>query len=130
MGYMTTFGTFKVVADPELKELNGGLSVLKLRCAVLNRTKKGEQATSLFIDVEAWGDLAVNAAPHVVKGQELMVVGRLQEDEWAGKDGETKRKVKVTASDLGWAASRWPSRDAEDESRAKHQRLLDTEEAF
>lgn len=130
MGYMTTVGTFRLVQEPELKELGGGLSVLKLRCAVLNRAKKGEQSTSLFIDVEAWGDLAVNAAPALSKGQEIMVSGRLQEDEWAGKDGETKRKLKVTASDLGWAASRWPDRDSEQESRGADRQLRETEEAF
>lgn len=130
MGYMTTIGTFRLVQEPELKELGGGTSVLKLRCAVLNRAKKGEKSTSLFIDVEAWGDLAVNAAPNLSKGQEIMLAGRLQEDEWAGKDGETKRKLKVTASDLGWAASRWPDRDSEDESRGSHQRLVEAEEAF
>lgn len=111
MGFANVDGTFKVVMDPELKNIGSSRSVLKLRVRATNRAPKGGDATSLFFDVEAWGDLAVNAAGRIVKGTEITVAGRLQEDEWTGKDGETKRKLKVTASDLGVAVSRWPEDD-------------------
>ena len=83
----------------------------------------------MFFDVEVWGDLAENAAPLLSKGTEVMIQGRLQEDEWE-KDGEKRRKFKVTATDIGVAVSRWSDADDTGFRPTSSQQARVIEEAF
>ena len=129
MGYANVSGSFRLAAEPELKPIGTSRSVLKLRVRATTRTPKNEPATSMFFDVEVWGDLAENAAPLLSKGTEVMIQGRLQEDEWE-KDGEKRRKFKVTATDIGVAVSRWSDADDTGFRPTSSQQARVIEEAF
>ncbi len=101
-------GHGRLVADPELKTVGSSRQVANMRIAAHNKKGKDGKSEALFIDVEAWEDLGVNCAAELRKGDTLVVVGRLQEDSWTNKEGEGRKKSKITADDVAKAVSRWP----------------------
>lgn len=55
-----------------------------------------------FVDVECWGQLALNARRSLVKGRPVMANGYLTTSSWADKDtGEPKSRTVLKASALG-----------------------------
>ncbi len=98
-------GHGNAVADPEVRYTSSGKPVCTVRVAAWNGKDK-----SLFIDLEAWDDFAENLASSVRKGTRLVWSGTLREDEWQNKDGETRRKVKISVSEVGpslqWATAK------------------------
>ena len=105
MGYMQVTATGRMVTDPELKEVSAGKHVAKMRAAFTN--KVGQDGSSLFVDVEAWDDLAKNCVSTLKKGSPVVITGRLKEDSWENKEGEKKSKMKIVASDIGEQISPW-----------------------
>ncbi len=96
--------TGNLTADPVLKSTKTGSSLLSVGIAVTRRWRdkqdNWEEQTSFF-DLTAWGELADNAAASLSKGNKVVVVGRLEQQEWTDKnDGSTKRKVVVIADDI------------------------------
>lgn len=93
-----------LTSDPTLKATKTGSSLLTFGLAVTRRWRdkqdNWEEQTSFF-DVTAWGELADNSAASLGKGNKVVVVGRLEQQEWTDKnDGSTKRKVVVIADDI------------------------------
>lgn len=96
--------TGNLTSDPTLKTTKTGSSLLTVGLAVTRRWRdkqdNWEEQTSFF-DVTAWGELADNSAASLSKGNKVVVVGRLEQQEWTDKnDGSTKRKVVVIADDI------------------------------
>ena len=50
-----------------------------------------------FVDVVCFDKLAACCAQYLAKGREVAVVGRLRLDEWNGRDGERRSKIRVVA---------------------------------
>ena len=96
--------TGNLTADPVLKSTKTGSSLLTVGIAVTRRWRdkqdNWEEQTSFF-DLTAWGELADNAAASLSKGNKVVVVGRLEQQEWTDKnDGSTKKKIVVIADDI------------------------------
>jgi single-strand DNA-binding protein len=84
--------------DPEIREA-GENKVAVLGIAETRESRDGEK-TPQYYDVEVWGDLAINAAASLAKGDLVIAAGHLRYDEYE-KDGQKRSKVKVVASHLG-----------------------------
>jgi len=63
--------------------------------------KSGEQWVDQvsFFDITLWGRLAEVAQQYLVKGNPVLISGRLKQERWE-KDGQKRSKVKVIASEL------------------------------
>ena len=90
---MANIRTFQISGgicwDPEFKTVGENkLSLLKF--SVIN---KDEKDTSYF-EVNMWGDKAKNAYPHLEKGTQVLLTGKLRENRWK-KDDEDKWNSKV-----------------------------------
>lgn len=133
-------GEGRLGQDPGLRSTAAGRSVVGLRVAATNRTPRDGEKTTLWIDVEAWGDLAENIGEDLHKGDYIQFIGRLQEDEWTNKEGETRRKFKITADSVSKPVSRFPAdgdsqgmSDRERRHEAQHEvetSIVDEEEPF
>ena len=108
--------------DPELRFTAGGKAVISFTVAVAHRyVVNGEwQEKASFFYVSAWGLLAENAAATFIKGMRIIVVGRLEQEEYVDRDGEKRTVIKIVADDLGpslkWAfatVERVPSHGAQ-----------------
>lgn len=101
--------TGRLGRDPELRFANSGTAILKLNVAVSRRKKVGEEWTdeTTWMSVAAFGALAENAHERLVKGDEIIAVGYVEEPRaYEKKDGTTGVDLPFVANDLGLSL-RW-----------------------
>jgi single-strand DNA-binding protein len=84
--------------DPELKQTSGGKVYAKFSLAVERDFKRGEKKEVDFVNVFAWGKTAENVAKYTLKGSKVCVDGRLQINEYIGKDGQKRTAAEVVAN--------------------------------
>lgn len=94
----------RLVADPELKTTQGGVSVTSFRIAVNRRTKEGSEAD--FFTVVAWRQTAEFITKFFRKGSNICVVGSLQNREWTGQDGNKRTVTEVQADEAFFVDAR------------------------
>lgn len=92
------------VEDVELRFTASGAAVAAFRIASTPRafnkqTNTWEDGTTLFLRVNAWRDLAENAAATVTRGMGLVVQGRLKQREYE-KDGQKRTSYEIEADDV------------------------------
>lgn len=94
----------RLVADPELKTTQSGLSVTQFRLAVKRRFAKADDAVQAdFIDCAAWRNTAEFVCKYFAKGQQVAVVGALQTRKWQDKDGNNRYATEVVVSEVYFA---------------------------
>lgn len=89
--------------DPEFKELEkSGNQVASFRLASTDRRRKGPDGkpATEWLNVVAWGKLAVIVRDYLKKGSKIFVAGRLQTRKYEGKDGTTKYATEVIADNI------------------------------
>ena len=92
--------TGNLTRDPELRFSGSGTAVTKFSLAVNHSRKVGNEwkDDANFFDVVTFGQLAENIAESVVKGDRVVVAGRLQWESWEDRNGGGKRsKVSIVA---------------------------------
>ena len=85
--------------DPEKRETANGTQVCKFDLAVNTRRGKDKDEV-LFMRVECWQKLAEIAGQFLKKGSQCLVEGRLVASEYETKDGQKRKEVFVSASDI------------------------------
>lgn len=87
-----------VTRDPDVKSVNQSM-VATFRLAINRSYKKGEEWVEkpTFVDCECWNQKAEYVKGKIGKGTEVWVRGRLESDEWEGKDkdGKPERRSKL-----------------------------------
>lgn len=97
----------RLVADPELKTTNSGVSVCSFRIAVdRNYVKNGEQRQADFFDIVAWRSSAEFVCRHFTKGSLIAVDGQLQTRQYQTKDGSNRSAVEVVADSISFTGER------------------------
>lgn len=99
-----------ITRDPELRYTPNGASVANFSIAWNRRYERnGEQVEEVsYFDVTCWGTLADNVASSLVKGNRVMVTGRLDQRSWENQNGEKRSKIEITADDVA-PSLRWAS---------------------
>ncbi|MEY8209246.1 single-stranded DNA-binding protein [Corynebacterium sp. MNWGS58] len=98
--------TGRITQDPRLRRVAGGNCVLDMRLASSRAVRDTEQESgwrdydNLFIDVETWGQLAINAAMSLHKGYPVVVVGSLVTQEWEDAEDNRRSKTVLKASHI------------------------------
>ena len=95
-----------MVADPELKQTQGGLSVTSFNIAVNRRFKSesGQQECD-FITVVAWRQQAEFVCKYFKKGKPILVCGQLQTRSWNDNQGQKRYATEVVAEEVSFVAS-------------------------
>lgn len=97
----------RLVADPELKTTNSGVSVCSFRIAVdRSYVKNGEQRQADFFDIVAWRSSAEFVCRHFTKGSLIAVDGQLQSRQYQTKDGSNRSAVEVVADSISFTGER------------------------
>lgn len=81
----------RMVADPELKETNGGTKVVNFRIAWSEKYKDKEN--KCFLECKAFGAQAEFICKYFRKGQEAGIEGKLNTEEWETQDGQKRSKI-------------------------------------
>lgn len=84
--------------DPELRFTNNGIPVCNFGLAVNRVRSKNEEVD--FFDVTAWRELGETVANYKVKGDPILIEGRLQYSSWETNDGQKRSKVDVVADNI------------------------------
>jgi single-strand DNA-binding protein len=93
----------RVVADPELRFGQSGTAVCKMRLVAADRrmnkqTNEWEDGDTLWMDVTCFKQLAENVVESVVKGDLVLVTGKIRTEEWEDRESGAKRsKVAMIA---------------------------------
>lgn len=93
--------TGNLVAPVEKIDLEGNKTLVNFRVGN-NEYVNGESVSNGFFDVTAFGALAENiAAAALVKGERLIVTGRLYHSTFQREDGSTGGRTKIVATAVG-----------------------------
>ena len=91
--------------DPVLRYSAKGAAWATTAIAVDRRAKNEDGAwhdlPPEFYEVVCFGDLAENVATCLAKGDRVVIVGRIEEDTWTGRDDNDRTTAKVVADDIG-----------------------------
>ena len=94
----------RMVADPELKRTQSGVSVSSFRVAV-DRGFSKEERKADFIDVVAWKGTAEFVCKYFHKGSMIALAGSLQTRNYEDKNGNKRTAYEVVANEVNFAGS-------------------------
>ena len=98
----------RLVATPELRTTQSGISVTSFRVAVdrsYSSRDGGERQTD-FIDVTAWRGTAEFVCKYFTKGQMIAVNGRIQTRSYEDKQGNKRTAVEIVADNVNFCGSK------------------------
>ena len=101
-----------LVADPELKKTQSGISVTSFRIAVSRKfTKDGETPKADFIDIIAWRSTAEFITQYFTKGMPILVCGSIQTRTWTDQNDQKRYAVEVVADEVSFVERKTEGRD-------------------
>ena len=93
-----------VGADPEVRALEGGVKVARLRIAtterIYNRQTQETKEHTEWHNVTLWRNLADEADRFIRKGSQVYIEGSLRTRDWTDKDGNKRYATEIVANDL------------------------------
>ena len=89
--------------NAEMRYLPDGTPVVNFSVAVNEYIN--EQDVTTWFRVAAWNGLT-NTAKHIVKGQTLVVEGRVTVEQWTDGEGNPRANMKVTARTIRFVGGR------------------------
>ena len=96
-----------LVADPELKQTPGGVSVCSFRIGVQRRFKDASGTyQSDFINIVAWRQQAEFVSKFFRKGRAICVVGSIQTRDYTDQQGNKRYMTEVVADEVSFADSK------------------------
>ena len=106
--------TGNITRDPELRQTQGGTSVLTIGVAVNDRRKNQQTGEwedyPNFIDCTIFGNRATGVAPHLEKGMKVAIEGKLNQSRWQADDGTNRSKIEIIVDEIEFMAKRDGSR--------------------
>ena len=99
--------------DPEYKTTPSGVGVTTFSIAVGRRfAKQGDEVTSDFFTIEAWRNTADFISKHFIKGQQIIIVGAIQNRNWVDQNGQKRYGDVIIADEAYFAGSKGVSSEA------------------
>lgn len=96
--------TGNITRDPELRQTQGGTSVLTIGVAVNDRRKNQQTGEwedyPNFIDCTIFGNRATGVAPHLEKGMKVAIEGKLNQSRWQAEDGTNRSKIEIIVDEV------------------------------
>lgn len=94
-----------ITRDPELRFTSNGTAVTGFGVAYNHRkfnknTNEWDEKVSFF-DVTCWQSLGENVAKSLLKGDRVIVNGRLEQNSWETQDGDKRSKLEIVAESVG-----------------------------
>ncbi len=94
----------RLVADPELRTTQSGISVASFRIACdRSYARPGEQRQADFFDVVAWRQQAEFVCKYFQKGSLIAIDGSLQTRQYQDKNGNNRTAFEIVANNINFA---------------------------
>lgn len=108
--------------DPELKFTPGGTAVCNFSIATSRRWKGQDgqkQEATTWHNIVAWGKTAEAIKEYFVKGQEIHIIGRIENRSYEAKDGTTKYISEVVVDEFSFTGNKSDNEQASSSAPAK-----------
>lgn len=93
-----------VGADPEIRTIEGGAKVARVRLAtterIYNRQTQETKEHTEWHNITLWRNLADVADRFVRKGSQIYIEGRLRSREWTDQNGMKRYGIEIVADEL------------------------------
>lgn len=110
----------RLVADPELKTTQSGISVTSFRIAVeRSYAKAGEERQTDFINIVCWRNTAEFVCKYFPKGSLIALEGQLQTRSYQDKDGTTRYMMEVLADKVSFTGEKTERQESKPQSYPK-----------
>ena len=96
----------RLVADPEYRQTQSGVSVCRIRIAVDRPYRKDQERTADFIPVTAWRNTADFISRYFSKGKMIIVEGSLHNNDYTDNNGVKHYSMDVTAENVSFGESK------------------------
>ena len=103
----------RLVADPELRQTQSNISVVRFKIAVDKYTGKDGEKAADFIDCNAWRGTAEFISKYFTKGQEILIRGAIHNKEWTDKNNVKHYTYEVTAENAEFCGSKASNRSTD-----------------
>ena len=90
----------RLAQDPEVRYTESGKAVASFNLAVNRIVGKGQHPEADFIPIVAWEKLAEIIGNSLLKGQRVLIEGRLQIRSYEANDGQKRRVSEVVAKNM------------------------------
>jgi single-strand DNA-binding protein len=107
----------RLTKDPEMRYTQSNIAVTNFTVAVdRKKSKKDDEKKTDFFPVVAWGKLGEFVNQYFTQGQQVVVVGRLQNSSWEDDQGTKHFRTDIIAEDCFFAGSKGGTTPASVES--------------
>ncbi len=98
----------RLTRDPEVRYSQGAssMAVARFSIAVGRRIKREGEPEADFFNCTAFGKQAEFVEKYLRKGTKIVVTGRIQNDNYTNKDGQTVYSIKVMVEEMEFAESK------------------------
>ena len=98
----------RLTKDPEVRYTQTNNTLVASFSIAVNRrfTREGDTATADFFNVTAWSKTGEFVSKYFKKGQQIAVVGRLQNRNWDDQNGQKHYATDVVAEEVYFAGSK------------------------
>lgn len=89
--------------DPEVKHLESGSVVAKVRLATTEsyKNREGQRVDNTeWHDLEFWDGLAKVVESYVKKGSQIYVEGKIKSDHWEDDNGNKRKNIKIRVQNM------------------------------
>ena len=94
--------------DPELRQTTSAISVVNFVIANNNKisTKDGLRDDVSFIECVAFGKVGENINKYFSKGRQILIEGRLKQEQWTDKDDKKRSKIQIIVERFEFLSSK------------------------
>ncbi|MBR5367645.1 MAG: single-stranded DNA-binding protein [Lachnospiraceae bacterium] len=103
----------RLTRDPEVRYGDNQKAVGRFSIAVDRRFTREGDPTADFFNCTAFGKQAEFVEKYLKKGTKMLVTGRIQNDNYTNKDGQTVYSVQIIVDELEFAESKGSSDGAQ-----------------
>lgn len=96
----------RLVADPEMRQTQSGISVVRFTIAVDRPYQKDKERQSDFIRITAWRNTAEFVSKFFTKGKMIIVEGSLRNDNYTDNNGVKHYGMDVLADNVAFGESK------------------------
>ena len=97
----------RLTKDPEIRYTQNNMPVANFSIAVSRRfAKENDEVKADFFNVIAWNKTGEFVSKYFKKGQQIAVVGRLQNRNWDDQNGQKHYATDVVAEEVYFAGSK------------------------
>lgn len=100
--------TGRLTKNPDIRKLDGdgSIYIANFSLAISRKIKNGSQEETDYFDCTAFDKLAIFTEKYLKQGSKILITGKLQNNNYIGKDGNKVFGVKIILDEIEFAESK------------------------